>query len=170
MEYILNDELIAMVNNGSLNMTKIQCLLVIKEFIDRVSTTKYLEDHLVKKIVEMHNTKPSVITWGDYFQTELAFDLMGESDEDFIKAVETVKYDIISSYEIFYGKDELFFEWVDLYYNGIEMEKENISKDEYEEASHLNILKDYYNSLKIGNYFTSNEMSWYNEFREAVAV
>jgi hypothetical protein len=50
------------------------------------------------------------------------------------------------------------------------MEKENISIDEYEEASHLNILKDYYNSLKIGNYFTSNEMSWYNEFREAVAV
>jgi hypothetical protein len=170
MEYILNDELIPMVNSGNLNITRIKCLLVIKEFIDRISTTKYLEDNIVMKIVEVHKTRPSVITWGDYFQTELAFDLQGESDEDFIKAVETVKYDVISSYEIFSGKDESFLEWVENNYNEKESEKENISKDEYEEALHLNILKDYYNSLKISDNFTANELSWYNNFSEAVAV
>jgi hypothetical protein len=170
MEYILNDELIPSINNGNLDITKIQCLIVIKEFIDRVSTTKYLEENIVNKIEEMHNTKPSVITWGDYYQTELAFDLQDESDEEFIKAVEAVKYDIISSYEIFSNKNELFFEWVEYNYNEKESEKGNFSRDEYEEALHLNILKDYYSSMKISNNFTLNELSWYNNFREAMAV
>ena len=170
MEYILNEELIPMINNGNLDITKIQCLLLVREFIDRISTTKYLEDNIVDKIVETHKTKPSVITWGDYFQTELAYDLQSESVEDFIKAVDTVKYDIISSYEIFSEKNELFFEWVENNYNEKEAEKDSFSKDEYEEAFHLNILKDYYSSLKICNNFTPNELSWYNNFKEAMAV
>jgi len=170
MEFILNEELIPMINNGNLNITKMKCLLLVKEFIDRISTTKYLEEKIVNKIIETHNTKPSVITWGDYFQTELAFDLQFEADKDFIRAVETVKYDIISSYEIFSKKNELFFEWVEYNYNEKELKKDLFSKDEVEEARHLNILKDYYNSLKIQNNFTSNELSWYNNFKEAVAV
>ncbi len=164
MEYILNDELIPMVNNGSLSITKIQCLLLIKEFIDRISTAKYLEDKIVNKIFETQKTMPSVITWGDYFQTELAYDLQDESDEDFIRAVDTVKYDIISSYEIFSGKSESFLEWVEDSYNEEETGKEN------EEALHLNKLKDYYSSLKIRNNFTPYELSWYNNFKEAIAV
>jgi hypothetical protein len=170
MEFILNEELIPMINNGNLNITKIQCLLLIKEFIDRISTTKYLEEKIVNKIMETHKTKPSVITWGDYFQTELAFDLQFKSDEDFIRAVETVKYDIISSYEIFSEKNELFFEWVEYNYNEKVTKNDFFSKDEVEEAKHLNILKDYYNSLKIHNDFTFNELLWYNNFKEAVAV
>ncbi|MBN2402385.1 MAG: hypothetical protein JXN64_08285 [Spirochaetes bacterium] len=170
MEFILNEQLIPMVNNGNLNITKIQCLVIIKEFIDRISDTKYLEDNVVDKITEMHNTMPSVITWGDYFQTELAYDLQGESDADFIKAVETVKYDIISSYEIFTKKNELFFEWVEYNYNEKEEKKDTFSREEYEEAVHLNILKDYYKSMKIKNNFSAAELSWYNNFKEAMAV
>ncbi|MFH0975224.1 MAG: hypothetical protein V1874_05515 [Spirochaetota bacterium] len=170
MQFILNEELIPMINNGNLNMTKIQCLISIKEFIDRTSCTRYLEDNIVNKIIEIRNAKPKVISWGDYFQTELAFDLQGESDEAFIRAVDTVKYDIISSYEIFSNKNDLFFEWVDYNYNEKELIKENISKEEYEEAFHLNILKDYYLNLRVSNNFSSNELLWYNNFKEAMVV
>lgn len=170
MEFILNEELIPMVNNGSLNITKIHCLLYIKEFIDRIANTKYLEDNVVEKIVMTHKTKPSVITWGDYFQTELAYDLQGGSDEDFIKATDTIKYDIMSSYEIFSDKNSLFFEWVEYNYNEKELSKNEISEDEYNEAFHLNILKDYYSSMKINSNFTPEEMDWYNNFKEALAV
>jgi hypothetical protein len=170
MEFILNEELIPMVNNGSLNMSKIHCLISIKEFIDRISTAKYLEDHIVDKIVQKHNTKPSVTSWGDYFQTELAYDLQFKSDEEFFKAVDTVKYDIISSYEIFSNKNEFFFDWVENNYNEMESKKDNISEEEYQEAFHLNILKDYYSNMKIVDNFTKKEKHWYNNFKEAKAV
>ncbi|MBN2039629.1 MAG: hypothetical protein JW864_06285 [Spirochaetes bacterium] len=170
MEFILNEELITMVNNGSLNMSKIHCLISVKEFIDRISTSKYLEDHIIEKIEQKYNTRPAVTSWGDYFQTELAYDLQFKSDEDFYKAVDTVKYDIMSSYEIFANKNDFFFEWVENNYNEMESGRDNVSEEEYEEAFHLNILKDYYSSMKITDKFTKEERCWYNNFKDAKAV
>ena len=170
MEFILNEELIPMINNGMLNIEKIHCLIEVKEFIDRISGTKYMEDHVVEKIEEKYNTKPSVITWGDYFQTEIAFDLQGNSTEDFVKVVNTIKFDIISSYEIFSDKSDFLFEWVEDNYNSIESNRFDVSEDEYEEALHLNILKDYYCNMKIKNNFSPEEKRWYNSYKEAKAV
>lgn len=170
MEYLLNEELIPMVNIGMLDMEKINSLIEIREFINRVSGTKYLEDHIVNKIEQEHNSRPSVVSWGDYFQTELAFDLQGQKDEDFIRAVDTVKYDIISSYEIFSGKNDFFFEWVEHNLSEKEIKKDVFTKEEYEEALHLNILKDYYTNLKIEDKFTKEERLWYETFKEAKAV
>lgn len=98
MEFVINEELIPMVDDGTLNITKIRCLVSIKEFIDGISSTNYRKDNVVNNVEQILNARPAVITWGDYFQTKLAFELQGCSDDEFIKAVETVKFDIMNNF------------------------------------------------------------------------
>ena len=76
----------------------------------------------------------------------------------------------MSSYELFSNKNEFFFEWVENNYNELESNKENTSEEEYQEAFHLNILKDYYSNMKITGEFTNEEKYWYNNFKQAKAV
>ncbi len=167
MEHILNQELIPQVNNGELSMTKIHCLISIKEFINRISTKRYLEKHDIDRICEEFKVPPSVTTWGDYFQIELVYEIANLSDKDFIKAVETIKFDIISSYIIFSEKDSSFSDWVE---NNFELKEDEAADEEYEEAFHLKILKDYYLNLKIEDKFSSEEMAWYESYKEAAAM
>jgi hypothetical protein len=168
MEFILNEELVPMINNGMLNMEKILCLIEIKEFVDRVASKNYLDEHIVNKIEEKYGVKPSVITWGDYFQTETAYDLQWKTEEDYQYAVETIKFDILSSQEIFTDKGRFLFDWVEQNYNSVESDfsNENVTEQEYKEALHLKILKDYYSNMKIKDNFTTAEKLWYNEFKE----
>ena len=170
MEYIINEELIPMIDDGTLNITKIHCLASIKEFIDRVSTTHYVKDNVVNNVAAVYHAKPAVITWGDYFQSKLAYELQGSSDSEFIKAVDTVKFDIMSSFEIFDGKNKMFYDWVDNNLNEIESSRNNFTKEELEEAVHLKILMDYFTNMKIADNFSNEEKYWYNNFKEAVAV
>jgi len=111
-----------------------------------------------------------VVTWGDYFQTELAFELMDLSDEEFRKAIETVKFDIISSFIIFSEKGIDFFEWVDSNYETYLSLKNDVQEEDLKEALHLKILKDYFVSLQITNIFTKQEMKWHSGFKEGIAV
>lgn len=170
MEYIINEELIPLINGGKLNAFKIECLIEIRDFVNRVSTHNYLDDETVARIYRKHNAYPTVITWGDYFQTELAFDIVNLSDGDFDKAVSTIKYDVISSFIIFSEKDISFFDWVESNYQYLTSIKDKLSEKEYEEAEHLKILKDYYVSLGIVDEFSEEELDWYNSYKEAVAV
>ena len=120
--------------------------------------------------MKKYNTMPTVVTWGDYFQMELAYELRNSSLEDFTRAVDTVKFDIISSYQIFFEKEPIFYEWVESNYNKIKSERDKFSEEEHEEAFHLKILKDYYINLGIINKFSKEEMVWYNSYKEVVAV
>lgn len=170
MEYLINEELIGLINSGELSLTKIKDLVYIKEFIDRVSSESYLEEGALREIIKTHGTAPTVLTWGDYFQTELAFDLHRASDEEFSRAVDTVRFDIISSYLIFSEQDITFFEWVDNSYMSAMENHEILTAEEIEEAMHLKILMDYYTNLGLINGFTSEELKWHRAFESAAAV
>jgi len=170
MEFIINEEHIPMINNGKLNISKIYLLISLKEFIDNISSNSYMSDDVVLNIKKRYNEIPTVITWGDYFQTELVFEMLDSSDEDFQRAVNIIKFDIISSYIIFSGKLISFMDWVEDNFQYIQSRKDQFSSEEYEEAFHLKILKDYYINLGIVNNFSSEEMDWYNIYKEDIAV
>jgi len=170
MEKILNDALIPMINEGMLSMERINSLILLKDFIDRVSTKKYAERRSVRELEDKYGIKPDIVTWGDYFQTETASFLRDASDESFSQMISTIRFDIMSSNEIFPGKGQDFFDWVDeRYYRAMEKDySENI--DEHNESIQLKIIKDYYVELGITDKFTLAERAWYASYGEAAAV
>jgi len=172
MEKIFNDALIPFVNNGQLPFRRLESLIEIKKIIDRISTKTYILKEDVLDLEKKYGVKPTVISWGDYFQTELATSLIDDSDEDFFNAIETVKFDMISSEMIFANKDSLFFEWVESSYNDIieKSNEETVYTEEEEEILHLKILKDYYVDMGLVDNFTKAEKKWYDSFKEAVAI
>jgi len=170
MKCILNNEFEPYINNGTLNIFQIRCLVEIKEFVDRIAGRQYLDGRTVASLTEKYGATPTVTTWGDYFQTEIGFQLLGKSDEEFRQAVDTVKFDVISSHIIFTGKGIDFFEWVENNYQDYINRKDELSFREYEEIVHLKILKDYFVNLNITDAFTYDEMKWYGGYREAAAI
>lgn len=167
MKNLVNETLFGMVNDGKLSIERINTLVEVKEFIDRISSKKYLEEEAISDIENKYGTKPSVLTWGDYFQSEIATTLNHLTDEEFYKAAETVKYDMISSYNIFSEQDSSFFEWVDTLDVGNSPE---VLSEEELEYMHLKILKIYYVDLGINGHFTEAELAWYNSFKRAAAI
>ncbi len=170
MKQLINDALMPLVNDGLISVSRIHDLIYIKEFIERVSTRKYLEERDVEHLQKRYGVLPSIITWGDYFQTEMASSLIELDDEAFSKAVATVKFDIISACEIFTEKHGNFFQWVDDTYYEIVTEDKELFTEEEEEIMHLKIMKDYFCDLGIVDRFTETELEWYQEFNEALAI
>jgi hypothetical protein len=169
MTEIINGSIIDMVNDGLLSMKRIEGLIYVKEFIDRASGKKFIEEPAVRKLEKKYGVRPNIITWGDFFQTEMARALHGVSDEDFGRAVETLKFDIIASHTIFSEKDSSFFEWVDLTYMAITNHKLSDFTAEEQEILHLKILMDYFNDMGIADNFNESEMRWFDGFMEAKA-
>ncbi len=170
MKEIINNALIPMVNEGLIGASRILSLIEIKEFIDNISTRGYIENRDADEIKKKYGVMPDIISWGDYFQTELASALVNKSDEEFFLAIETVKYDMISSHIIFSEKESDFFRWVDEnYYQILSCGKEEHT-DEEKEIVHLKILKDYYVDLGITDSFSEATLEWYHSFKEAMAI
>ncbi len=170
MKELTNEAVLEMVNNGMISVDRLHHLVYLKEFIDRIGTKKYLEEKDVVKIELSYGVKPNVVTWGDYFQTELASSLRTLSDEEFIKAIETVRFDMMSSYMIFNDKNDEIFNWIASERDRIELEKKQQLTEADEEIVHLNILKDYYLNIGIVDKFTEQEMQWYTQFNEAAVI
>ncbi len=169
MTELINGSIMDMVNDGLFSMRRIAGLIYIKEFIDRVSDKKFIEEPELEKLEKKCGTRPNIITWGDYFQTEMAISLHGTSDDEFDRAVETLKFDIIASHTIFSEKERAFFEWVDLTYMAITNQKHSDFTTEEEEILHLKILMEYYRDMGIADGFLDTEMRWFNGFMEAKA-
>lgn len=170
MQQLTNEAVLELVNNGMISIIRLNHLIYLKEFVDRIASKHYLEEFDVKKIKKKYGVMPNVVTWGDYFQTEMATSLINVTDDEFIKAFETVKFDMISSYQIFSEKDTHFFEWIDESREKIEQTGAVELTEEDEEIIHLHILKDYYLNLGIQDFFTDEEIHWYNSFKEAMAI
>ncbi len=171
MNELVNEAIIELLNAGRIDKGRLVNLIYIREFIDRVSTRNYIEEKTARELHEKYGVYPNLITWGDYFQSELATALADVSDEEFTRAIETVKFDIMASYIIFCEKTADFFEWVDETYEDavvnccIEMNEEEV-----EEIAHLKILKDYFVDLGLVDNFTEDERNWYNTFNESAAM
>lgn len=171
MKRLINEALMPLMNDGLISLHRLEELIYIKDFIDRNTTKNYIEKGKALELKENYGVMPSIISWGDYFQTEMATSLLYRTDEEFMRAVHTVKFDIISSYEIFSSKGPDFFEWVDDQYLELidEDNMENLDEDQ-EEILHLKILKDYYSDMGIIDNFSTSEKKWYSTFGEAVAM
>ncbi len=169
MTELINGSIIDMVNDGLLSMKRIEGLIYVKEFIDRASNKKFIDEPAVKKLEMKYGARPNIITWGDYFQTEMARALHGASDGEFDRAVETLKFDIIASHTIFSEKESSFFEWVELTYMAITNHHHSDFTPEEEEILHLKILLDYYREMGIADNFHESEIRWFDGFMEAKA-
>ncbi len=159
-----------MINEGLIGASRLATLIEIKEFIDNISTRDYIEKRDAEEIKKKYGVMPDIVSWGDYFQTELASSLLNKSDRDFFLAVETVKYDMISSQIIFSEKGSDFYQWVDENYYSILSSSRDEHTDEEKEIIHLKILKDYYLDLGIKDHFSKATLEWYHSFREAMAI
>ena len=154
MNEVINRALMPVINENGISIERIHCLIHIKEFIDRISGRGYLSMEDLAKLEQRYGVIPDVATWGDYFQAELGTTFREMSDKIFFSAVDTVKFDMMSSFLIFEGKDEAFFNWVEnAFCDVISIENENFTEEE-QEIIHLKILKDYYIDLGLKNRFT----------------
>jgi hypothetical protein len=166
MNTILNNAIMPFVNQGKLSMKKINDLISLKEFIDRNSSFQYLVGDTVEGMKAKYGAAPDVVTWGDYFQTELASDAVHYSDEEFSKVAETVKFDLISAHHIFSENSQEFYKWVENFSHEIILSGKDKYTEEEQEILHLKILKDYYINLGVYDNFTVEEIAWYNSFSE----
>jgi len=170
MNKLINNAIIQMINEKDFSINRINDIIKIKVFIDNISKKDYIPLKEAEKLEEKYGVKPNIVTWGDYFQTEMAASLQDLSDEEFSSAVDTVKFDIISSWNIFSNKDSDFFEWVENTYNKIMKMGFKEHTNEEEQIIHLKILKDYYINLEIESNFSESILEWYHSFEEALAI
>ncbi len=170
MTELINESIMTMVNDGTLSIERVKSLIYIKSFIDRISTKNFIEESSAQELERKYGVRPNIITWGDYFQTEIATSLAVISEDEFEKAVDTLKFDMVASWFIFCEKGDDFFEWVDTTHDTIKEAKESGYTEEEEEILHLKILKDYFTNLGLVNNFTDAEMQWFTGFQEAKVV
>lgn len=172
MEKILNDSIIPVLSDGKISISKMKSLIHLKEFIDRISTNEYISRKTVQSIENRYGEIPDVITWGDYFQTELAMSSLTMNDEDFDKTVDTIRFDVMAAWDIFSSNTIEFQHWVDEMSQKIWIlgkEDDNHSEEE-REIVHLKILLDYYNDLGINGNFYESELIWYHNFFDETAT
>jgi hypothetical protein len=170
MQELFNEPIISMMNDGNLSIERMNNLIYIKTFIDRISSKNYIEEDAARELEKKYGVRPNIITWGDYFQTEMATSLMVVSDEEFNRALVTLKFDMAASWTIFCEKEQAFFDWVENTYQEITHAKSDNYTEEEEEILHLRILMEYYTNLGLVNNFTEAEMKWFAGFGEAEAI
>lgn len=170
MQELINESIMTMVNDGTVSIDRAKSLVYIKEFIDRISTKTYIREETAEELREKYGVRPNIITWGDYFQTEMATSLLVVPDDEFSRAVETLRFDMVASWMIFSEKDGSFFKWVDDTYDRIIDAKSAGYTEEEQEILHLKILKEYYTDLGLVNRFTEGEMRWFEGFEEEKVV
>ncbi len=170
MKEVINRALMPVINENGMSIERMSSLIHIKEFIDRISGRDYLGMDDLTRLEQRYGVIPDVATWGDYFQAELGTTFRDMSDQIFFGAIDTVKFDMISSFLIFEGKDETFFNWIEDAFLDIVSEIDENYTTEEQEIIHLKILKDYYIDLGLRNTFSESEMLWHSSFHEAKAM
>jgi len=170
MNNLINRAIIPVINDKGASSLRITHLIYMKEFIERISTRPYMKAEELNRLEAQFGVTPDIISWGDYFQAEIATSMQSKSDDEFMKACETVKFDMISSYLIFKDKDSDFFEWVENSFGNVEVDDfENLSSED-KEIIHLKILMDYYQEIGLTDRFSESELSWHSSFKEALAI
>ena len=170
MQILVNEALLPFINEGRISMQRLMSLIYIKDFIDRISTRPYIDEETVRSLERRYGVRPSVASWGDYFQTEMAVSLLECSDDEFARAVETLRFDMAASWMIFCEKESSFFEWVENEYEAVISNGDGDYTNEEKEILHLKILMDYYLNLGLANNFTKAEMAWFEGFSQAEAI
>jgi hypothetical protein len=167
MEKILKDSIVPFVSDGRLSMNTVRELVSIREFIDRVSDKKYITKESAESMTQRFGACPDIMTWGDYFQSDLA--MVALTDEDnFTRVADTVRFDIMSAWDIFSTAKTSLVEWVvhknqELWLSG---KDRSLFNEEEEEVLHLGILHEYYVDLGLNGNFFESELIWYHTYFE----
>ena len=169
MRELITEALLPVINETGVSSGRLSHLICLRDFINRISTRNYLNDEDLKKIHEKYGVFPHIVSWGDFFQAELATTLRNADDDDFYKAYETVKFDMISSCLIFNEKGAEF-NWVENSFSCTAGSDDADYTDEDREVLHLKILMDYFLELGINGEFTDAELYWHSSFKEALAI
>lgn len=164
----LNRQIQDMILMKKLSPRKIRNLVNIKKMADRLAQKPFLADDEVDQLVEKFGVKPDVITWGDYFQTEIAFQHWEKPDHEFEKVVQTVSFDLIAATMIFSGKDNAFREQTRSEYHEALHHSSNAKK---EESLHMGILLEYYEQLGLEmNNLTNDDFNYFEQFVDKQAA
>lgn len=161
------------VNKNLLSPGKIKDLGFIKKFVDRLATRNYLPDEVIVEMEEKFGEKPSMVTWGDYFQSEIAEDHHPSTDEEFSRVINTVRFDLIAAKIIFQNKSEDFFSFVDEKYQlaSQKLQQKDQCSLEDEEYIHLGLLKSYFENLGLKEAVLQEEdYQWFDQFSLARAM
>jgi len=164
----INSALHDMIRRGQLGENKLTELRRLKKLVDAFALLPHIGEEELLRLEEKYGERPHVITWGDYFQTEVGSRYFESSDLEFSRIVETVKYDLISAVMIFKGKPSEFIDMIKRSGN----EAYNISQDQWsseqEQAAHLYILCNYYEELGLEQReLTDEEREWFANFTDS---
>jgi len=164
----INPAIDDMIAHNKLSDSKIESLIFLKQYADRVSTGNYLPENEVEKIEKKFGVKPDVISWGDYFQTQVAGEHWDKSDADFEKVIETIHYDLIASVMIFKDKNAKFLHDVDLRFNEISESDPGKLSAEDQEMYHLKILKDYFQQMDLDiKSYSDQDFNFFKQYSES---
>lgn len=167
----LNPELFGMMKRGQLSPAKVISLIKLKEIVDRFSTRPFLEESKLQEIVEKTGVEPDILTWGDYFQTEIGSRYFDRNDPEFEQIIETVRFDLISAHLIFSEKPDYFKDKVRGDALGVKAMEYSFWGIEEEEKIQLEILLDYYENMGIGEKpLAISDRVWYESFDLKQAV
>lgn len=161
----VNPELIPMIRQGLLSPEKLAILSELHTIVERFAGSLYTDEETQKKILEKTGSIPDLITWGDYFQTEVASRYYLESEESLRRIVDTIRFDLISAHLIFSGKPDHYKDKIRadvLFSKGIDSALPNQNF----ESQHLEILLNYFENMEIGNKPLSlQDKAWYESFQ-----
>ncbi|MCZ8237971.1 MAG: hypothetical protein O9346_04745 [Leptospiraceae bacterium] len=161
----LNPELFEMVRTGKLTSAKIVALIFLKNLIDQYSSKPFLENEKLEEIKQKFGVYPDIMTWGDYFQTEIASKYFDQSDEKFQVIIDTIRFDLISAYLIFQGKPDNFTDRIRTEALIAKSIDSYLWSFENEENIHLEILLDYFENLGLAERpLPNSEKIWYESF------
>ena len=145
----LHSQLSGMVQRGQLSGRKIAALIELKDTVDRFACCQYVEQDEIDALKEKYGAEPEIVSWGDYFQTEVASRHFDMSDAEFLKIIDTIRFDLISSTMIFRNKSDDFKEQVReeaIIASGIDAQQWGNAE---EQSAHMGILLQYFEQLNL---------------------
>lgn len=164
----LHTQLRGMVLRGQLSARKIVSLLELREMVDRIAPGPRVSEREAAALETKYGARPEIITWGDYFQTEIASQYFDHTDEEFERICDTVHFDLISSLMIFRGKSAEFRQAVReeaLVVSGLDAE---LRSENEQQAEHLGILLQYFEEMNLDKAELSEEdQAWFEGFVES---
>jgi hypothetical protein len=162
----LND----MIQRGQLGDSKIVDLRYIKATVDRIAVTDYVSGEQAEALRQKYGESPTIITWGDYFQTTIASDFFDLPDDEFHKIAETVRFDLIASVKIFQRKPADFIQSVlDAGLTAGGRDSESLTEED-QESLHLMILCRYFQEMGLeGAILHAEDLNWFDSFVQVQA-